>query len=79
MTRVSISQVSRVPAETAALAELKNTHLGKVLFLRRQMPGDGLGRPLSTMHLWKGLVGGWGAGGAEVCQEKHFHFTPRMH
>lgn len=33
MTRVSISEVSRVPGETAALAELKNTHHGKVLFL----------------------------------------------
>ncbi|CAB1417340.1 unnamed protein product [Pleuronectes platessa] len=33
MTRVSISEVSRVPTETAALAELKNTHPGKVLFL----------------------------------------------
>lgn len=33
MTGASISEVSRVPAETAALAELKNSHLGKVLFL----------------------------------------------
>ena len=34
MTRVSISKVSRVPMETAALAEIKKyTHPGKVVFL----------------------------------------------
>lgn len=78
MTRVSISEVSGVPTETAALAELENTHPGKVLFL----PPDA--------EWWIGPAGAHNAfvkrnreEGAWGCRqglsEKHFHFTPRMH